>query len=125
MVQCTFFRHVDDSAANLNIAERILWVVGKQRHFWVASHVLFFAKPAHGVDQHVVSLAVAPDRSGLRLTIGHDGRQRHAIAAVQQISMRFRKGNSFMTQLWTPSGTAKLSDPLLMVPARLYLPFAM
>src|SRR5215471_17751411 len=61
MLQRPLFRHVDNTAANLEMAERLLRIVGKQRHVRVGAHVLFLAKPAHGVDQHIVSLAVAPD----------------------------------------------------------------
>src|SRR5439155_460877 len=78
MFQRSLFRHFDDGATNLDMAERLLWIIGKQRHFWVAPHVLFFAKPAHRVDQHIVSLPVAPDGSGLRLTARNDGCQRRA-----------------------------------------------
>src|SRR6266567_1098625 len=89
MFQRTLFCHFDDGSSNLDMAERLLWIIGKHRHFWVAPHVLFFAKPAHGVDQHVVTISVAPDGCGLWLTIRHNGCQRHASVALKQTLVRF------------------------------------
>src|SRR5947208_15248915 len=67
MFQRSLFRHFDDGATNLDMAERLRWIRGRQRHFWVGPHVLFFANPAHGVAQRATSLPRAPDGGRLPL----------------------------------------------------------
>src|SRR6266699_865914 len=49
LLQRTLFCHFDDGSSNLDMAERLICIIGENRHFWVVPHVLFFSKPAHGV----------------------------------------------------------------------------
>src|SRR6266542_705775 len=56
--------HLDDRSADLEIAERLAWVVAEERDPRVAAHVPLLGEAAHRVDPHVLAVEVAPHDGG-------------------------------------------------------------
>jgi hypothetical protein len=89
MFQRADFGHLHDCAAHLQRTQRVALLVGQQRHTRIGAHVLFFAKAAHGVDQHLIAVYVAPYHGGLRLPVGQNGGQHRTVAAFYQVAVSF------------------------------------
>ncbi len=80
--------HLHHRAAHFEGAQGLARVIAQQRDLGVQAHVLLLAEAAHGIDQHMPPIKIAPDDRSLWLAIGHNRRQSRHGRAVDQVKVR-------------------------------------
>ena len=79
--------HLDDRAADLEVAERLARVVAEERDPRIAAHVPLLGEAAHRVDPDALAVEVAPHDRGLRIAVRHDRGQGGDRRAFDQVAV--------------------------------------
>ena len=82
--------HLDDRAADLEVAQGLARVVAQERDLRVAAHVPLLLEAAHRVDPDVRAVEVAPHDRGLRVPVGHHRREGGDRRALDEVPMGLR-----------------------------------
>src|SRR5271165_1754655 len=77
------------SAANFQVAIRIVRIDNGQRDPWFTAYILVLLPASRGVENHVLAVEVAPHRRHLRTAVGHQRGETGEGALLKQITILF------------------------------------
>src|SRR5258707_9287732 len=87
---CAVLGNLDHGAADLQIAIRIVGVDNGQRHSRIAAHVAVLLPAARRIKDYMLTVEVAPYRSDLRPSVGHQRAQTGECWLLEKVDVFFR-----------------------------------